>query len=507
MDSLYKLIKSMNKSEKRHFKLFANSFGKKENLYLQLFDAIDKEGEDLDESDLVKELNIKHLSVTKRYLFDTILKSLRNYHVDHNIAFRILGNIQNISLLRNRGMIKEAIKVYEKTYEELLDQNLYTFLLELLNTAEVLWAAYLPNKEMLDKLAEIQQEKLLYIDYLNSITTYRALARNLKNTVRVLFPLRDESQEADVKALLNNPLLQNVDNASNLLAKSLYYECKNICLSALLDYEGVKQSTQEAIGLLEQQERKSVVLYKTLIANLVNGLLAAARSKDEETFQLLAIKYRTLQNELTKKIGNSFDCLLQKLYYNFTLHYLIAQDRFDEVIALEPEISAFWRNNDDFLETDWKMTMSFFFAQSLFYKKDYDKAQQWIDIILEEEKNNPKVSCVCNARIMNLMIHYEKGNFMLLYSLFRSTYRYLNKNERNYKIERALLNFFKWVGENEYTPKMEEKLEKLNNDLNKLKTNKYEKKFFDEMKLHLWLAGKKLGNTPLEEEKETMRGA
>ena len=44
---------------------------------------------------------------------------------------------------------------------------------------------------------------------------------------------------------------------------------------------------------------------------------------------------------------------------------------------------------------------------------------------------------------MNLIIHYEMGNTMLLESLLRSAYRYLRKSENSQPIEHQILTFIK----------------------------------------------------------------
>lgn len=490
MGNLYQLIKSLSKNEKRYFKLYANSFAKEPGIYVKLFDAIDKQDE-YNEQEIVESFAIKHMAVTKKYLFDAILKSLRNYHSEQNQVFQLLDALKNLSILRNKGLIKESIKIYEKTEKQLLENHLYTFLIELLNTGEVLWAAYLPNKEMTNKMVELHEEKQRYIQYLENITSYRALARNIKNTMRLLYPIRNEEQEAEILIILSHPLLSNVNQSTTPIAKSIYYECRTLCHMALLNHEKVRNSGLEVIEFLTEQKDRSVVHYKTLLANLTNSLLACAKLQDEENFKLLTQKYEQIKLETKGKISSRFDVILKKLYYNFMTHYCIEKNDFQDIIKIEPEVIQFWKNHDDFLDTDWRMTLSFFFAQSFFFEKNYIKAQEWVEIILEEEKNNPKTPCICNARILNLMIQYEKGNFMLLYSLFRSTYRYLNKNERLFKCERAILNFFKWVGENDNSYNLPDKFKKLSSMLEELAAvNKYEKNFFDEMKLNLWLREK-----------------
>jgi len=327
---------------------------------------------------------------------------------------------------------------------------------------------------------------------LERIVSYRALAREIKNMLRILHPLRSEEHEAEILSFLQNPLLADQGQAQTIIAQSLYYECKNMLNMAMLDYEQVKIDAKEAVLFLEKDKDRSPVYYKTLVANLVTGLLACAKSKDEVLFKELAGKYDVFQKEVlaAKKVGKHFEVLMEKLYYNFQLHYWMEMEDFETVMEIEPTVMAFWKQQQSYLDSDWRMTVGFFFAQAFFFSKNLDKAQAWVDILLEEERNNPKIPCICNARILNLMIQYEKKNFFLLYSLFFSTKRYLNKNERIFKGERVILNFFKWVGENDEAPNLPDKFVKLSQKLRVLGTNKYEKNFFEEMKLGRWLQEK-----------------
>src|SRR5688572_14194075 len=80
---LFNLIKSMQASEKGYFKKYASRYDQKgESDYIRLLNAMDE----LDEYDekkikekLKKEAFVKHLSVTKAYLFDIILEALSSY--------------------------------------------------------------------------------------------------------------------------------------------------------------------------------------------------------------------------------------------------------------------------------------------------------------------------------------------------------------------------------------------------------------------------------------------
>ena len=87
-DALFQLIKSLEKSEKRNFKLYIKRNSSSEDLKsIQLFDALDKM-EDYDEVQLLnknKNLRKQQLSNAKAHLYREILSSLRLIRQEENI--------------------------------------------------------------------------------------------------------------------------------------------------------------------------------------------------------------------------------------------------------------------------------------------------------------------------------------------------------------------------------------------------------------------------------------
>lgn len=118
-DDLFHLIKSMNKSEKRHFKLNSNNFledGKSH--YAQLFDAIDKL-KTYDESVLIKKdpkrTYTKNLSSRKAYLYNQLLKNLNEFNRSKSINSQLYHSINSINTLHNKGLKKQALQLIKKT--------------------------------------------------------------------------------------------------------------------------------------------------------------------------------------------------------------------------------------------------------------------------------------------------------------------------------------------------------------------------------------------------------
>ena len=114
-EHLFQLIKSLSKSEKRSFKLFANrhTIGDKNN-YIELFDAIEKQIV-YDEALLVKKIKdqklVNNISSIKVQLYNLILKSLRQYNSGDKASYEIRMYMDYIDLLFEKGLYNQCKKI------------------------------------------------------------------------------------------------------------------------------------------------------------------------------------------------------------------------------------------------------------------------------------------------------------------------------------------------------------------------------------------------------------
>ena len=106
-DTLYQLIHSLEKSEKRNFKLYIKRNSSKEDLKIvQLFDALDKLNE-YDEKLLLKRLQgieKPQLSNLKIHLYKQILASLRLLKTAENIDLQLNEQLDYARILYNKGL-------------------------------------------------------------------------------------------------------------------------------------------------------------------------------------------------------------------------------------------------------------------------------------------------------------------------------------------------------------------------------------------------------------------
>ena len=103
-DSLFVLIKSLSKSEKRQFKIFASRLETSSNTnFIELFNILDK-SESYDEKIILKSGIIKkaQLSNLKSYLYKQILVSIRLNIPSQNIRYQLREQIDFAAILYNK---------------------------------------------------------------------------------------------------------------------------------------------------------------------------------------------------------------------------------------------------------------------------------------------------------------------------------------------------------------------------------------------------------------------
>ncbi len=115
-DNLFVLIKSLTKSEKRQFKLYVGRMDSNEDSkYISLFNLMDKMNDYSEDAILNKGIVKKQqLSNLKAHLYKQILISLRLNPVLKNVRIQIREQLDFATLLYQKGLYKQSLKVLEK---------------------------------------------------------------------------------------------------------------------------------------------------------------------------------------------------------------------------------------------------------------------------------------------------------------------------------------------------------------------------------------------------------
>ncbi|HEU4607486.1 MAG TPA: hypothetical protein VFS31_05210, partial [Chitinophagaceae bacterium] len=120
-DTLFQLVKSLEKSEKRNFKLYVKRHSSAADLkVVQLFDALDKMSE-YDENELLrknKSIRKQQLSNLKAHLYRQILSSLRLLKDEHNVDMQLREQMDYARILYNKGLYLQSLRMLERMKEQ-----------------------------------------------------------------------------------------------------------------------------------------------------------------------------------------------------------------------------------------------------------------------------------------------------------------------------------------------------------------------------------------------------
>jgi hypothetical protein len=177
-DILFQLIQSLEKAEKRHFKLYINRSSAKEDLKIvQLFDAMDKLPE-YDEALLMKKLPFvtkPQLANLKSHLYKQLLASLRLLKTTENIDLQLSEHLDNARLLYNKGLKIQALRILDRAKELARANQKFNFLVQAISLEKKIETLHI-TRTTTDNTELLAEEAMLVSDHIYRVTKLSNLA-------------------------------------------------------------------------------------------------------------------------------------------------------------------------------------------------------------------------------------------------------------------------------------------------------------------------------------------
>ncbi len=212
-DYLYELIQSLDKSEKRYFKLY-HAGEKKEQKHVILFDALEK-AKDYDEKKLkaqIKDAYIqKHFAETKYYLYQQILKVLKDYRTENSVDNLLIERVQNIEVLIQKALFEQAINELQKAKKMAYDYERFEFLTLLFSYQNKIIVSTRLNGYTPDDLEKLWLEKSAAFQNFMDTQTARHKVMQLmesKNRIGYIKTKQDKAFYNNIKKEIEHLLVQ-----------------------------------------------------------------------------------------------------------------------------------------------------------------------------------------------------------------------------------------------------------------------------------------------------------
>ena len=442
-NKLFRLIKSLSGSEKRYFKIFARNKNDKTNKYIQLFDAIDSQ-EVFDEEALKQviykgeKIQSRKYSELKAYLYDLILKGLQAYDEKNSIDYRLKNMMLGVRALYRRTHFEDCWELLYKAKKLADKYEDFKVLLEILTwEKEVAYAQ--TNIGYLDKeLKRINKEEKWLLKQLANSTTYRNIFFELLVNIRKGATFRARDKKAAFDKIINHPLMKEAEMPQSYTSKVLYYRILSIYAYATMDkYKFYSYGRK----LLEVMESKPYMLKEDVseyISALSNFITSCSILKHYEAMRNNLEKFKQIQAKTADD-----ELKIHRQYYLSKFEMCNRTGEFEEgLLALNEHFKSMKKFDQQFFQSS-----SFYFNYFCIYfgVGEYNQALHYLNEWRNLPKSTERQELQSLARVLNLLIHFELNNTLLLEGLLRSSYRFLKKQKQIYQFENLMLDFVRDV--------------------------------------------------------------
>jgi hypothetical protein len=488
MDELGKLISSLSKAEKRYFKLFT-SLQSGEKSYLKLFEAVEKLG-GFDEEKIKKMFEredfVKRLPAVKNYLYGLILKSLRVQNSGASAESQVREMLDDASILHEKRLYKQCNKILEKAKEFAKQNELFPQLILISTMMERVMMETTGPDKLEDALEPALEEELIFLQLQKNLTEYRHLYNRVVLLNRRLKEARTEEELKQFQEIIDHPLLKSVDQALCFDSRNYFYQCHLIYNHAKGDNEACYSLAKKQMELIEGSMEKMKEKSKLYLASLNNVLLCQIHlhryDQFDETLQKLkTFPLKSLSLEVSRFVNA---CVFEMV------RYLDTGD-FEKSVQLREEIKKGLEKFKEKLNPLEEITLLYNLFYSYFGTGEYHSALLVINRLLNDYQKDLRYDIQSAVKVVNLILHYELGNNMLIEYSAVSTYRFLSKSKRLYQIENIMLNYIRKKMAHTSTKKEQlASFKELREELSKLEQHPFEKKGFEYFDYISWLDSK-----------------
>jgi hypothetical protein len=489
-DTLFQLIHSLEKSEKRHFKLYIKrSSGKEDLKIVQLFDALDRMQE-YDEKILLKKLpgtEKPQLSNLKTHLYKQLLASLRLLKRSDNLDFDLNEQLDYARILYYKGLYLQSLKILDKVKETALHYHQDTILIQVISLEKKIETLHI-TRSMQDKADHLAVEA-------NEVHERRKIITQLSNLALQLYSwyirnghARNEKDETGVKNFFYTHLPEGSEKFTAFYERMYLYQ--SYCWFAFIrqDFLMYYRYSQKWVDLFKAQPGMITVETGHYIKGTHNLLNAHFDLRNHEKLSSTLEEFEAFSRTPVVMLHDNFRVQTFVYISGAKVNMHLMQGTFKEGLALVPYLEEKLDEYSLFLDKHRILVFNYKIALLYFGSGDYATCIDYLQRIINDTVDL-RIDLQCYSRLLHLMAHYELGNFELMDSLTKSVFRFMAKMENLTVVEEEMFRFIK----NSFRQprgKIRQELEQLLQNIKHLEKNRFETRAFAYLDIISWVESK-----------------
>lgn len=443
-DILFQLIKSLEKAEKRHFKLYIRrSSGKEDLKIVRLFDALDKQ-KDYDEKTLLNKLTgvtKPQLANLKTHLYKQILASLRLLKSADSLDLQLNEQFDYAHILYKKGLFLQSLRILDRAKELAKANQKFNILPQLISLEKRIENLHI-TRSMQDRAFLLSKEANEVNQHIDMVARLSNLSLQLYSWYIAHGHARNEADEKDVKQFMRENLPDGAWKQTGFYERLYLNQSYTWYHFIRQDFLQYYRHTRKWVELFREQPLMIRVETGHYIKGLHNLLNAHFDLRNYREFEKTMVEFEALAE--TDRVKEHENFRIQAFIYISTAkmnqHFMLGT--FKEGLSLVKPIEEKLEEYSLFIDQHRILVLNYKFAILYFGSGDYNTCLDYLQKIINE-KTDLRYDLQCYARLVHLMAHYELGNDMLMESLSKSVYRFMAKMKNLTVIEENMIRFFR----------------------------------------------------------------
>lgn len=497
-EQLFGLIKSLSKSEKRSFKLYAQrSHNQSTSKFVQLFDILDSMDSYDEEVIIQKSAQIKkgQLSNLKRHLYTQIMKALRNTHIDKELDIQIREQLDFARILYGKGLYMQSLKILSRVKNVARDAHQNVLYFEILEFEKRIEEKHITRSR---SIAGKMEDLIATSDHANHLINMESALTNLKLKIHGLYIKGGHAKNMkDAERVFqyfeeNKP---DIPYEGLSFFEKVYWHQSYVWLYyILLDFENCLIHARKWTDFFRDDPKMAGVNPDLYMRGMHYVMTACFHLNKEEEYweylQLLDEFYKTHHEHF-----NQTSEIIYFLYGNFgKLDLANLNGRYDKNVALVPGIEKKLTLYEAHLDNHRVMQFYYKFAWTYFARGNYDEAINYLHKILSLNVKHLREDIQCYSWLLFILSHFEEMNFALLTHLIKSATKFFKKMKEKNKVQQILIQFVRTQLRSNQTLS-KDTYRALIDELNHYSKDSYEGKALLYLDAGIWAESKLKGKT------------
>ena len=492
-ESVFDLIRSMSKAEKRNFKLYAARQGDpRESKFIILFDCL--EGmESYDEERILSRcpsIRKEQLPNMKAHLHRQILISLRLLGVQHSPLLQLQEQLDFARILFDKGLYNQADKQLDKAERMAAELEQHALMLQVTGLRRQVYECKVSD-EMTHFAAASNRSIMETCDKLERTNEISNLAVRLYSLHLQLGYARSQKDLDLLNDYFKPRLCVYSRHRLSFTERFHFYQAMTWYHYIRHNFAYAYRYGRAWIDMFEEQPCMKEVMYDSYLHGYSRFLEGMYLMRTYGLF-VKTIEDFERESRTTGSLNENAVMISQQVLFTARINKCILEGAFKEGLWMARSVDGYLRRYAKYLSLYDRMMLDYKIALLHFGDGNYAKCMEHLSGIIAVKDPQVRRDLQCYARMLNLVASYEAGIDHNLDYQIRSVFTFIVKMKDMTDMKRELFAFFRKLN-NLATLELKKEFQVLYERLKPYENHPYERRTFYYFDLISWLKSKITG--------------